>query len=90
MGIEPTLSAWEAEVLPLNYTRFNERYSKLNLFQVNLKHLNKMNDFLSLSECATLLLTLRQIKSPAMQTFLFYDIETTGLNKSFDQHLKKV
>jgi hypothetical protein len=21
MGIEPTLSAWEAEVLPLNYTR---------------------------------------------------------------------
>ena len=23
MGIEPTLSAWEAEVLPLNYTRLN-------------------------------------------------------------------
>gem|GEM_PF-1672131 len=23
MGIEPTLSAWEAEVLPLNYTRFH-------------------------------------------------------------------
>ena len=23
MGIEPTLSAWEAEVLPLNYTRPN-------------------------------------------------------------------
>ncbi|KTD49698.1 hypothetical protein Lqui_1909 [Legionella quinlivanii] len=22
MGIEPTLSAWKAEVLPLNYTRF--------------------------------------------------------------------
>ncbi len=22
MGIEPTLSAWEAEVLPLNYARF--------------------------------------------------------------------
>jgi hypothetical protein len=22
MGIEPTSSAWEAEVLPLNYTRF--------------------------------------------------------------------
>ena len=22
MGIEPTLSAWEAEVLPLNYTRY--------------------------------------------------------------------
>jgi hypothetical protein len=23
MGIEPTLSAWEAEVLPLNYTRMS-------------------------------------------------------------------
>ena len=23
MGIEPTLSAWEAGVLPLNYTRWN-------------------------------------------------------------------
>ncbi len=31
MGIEPTLSAWEAEVLPLNYTRIDltidRRYS---------------------------------------------------------------
>ena len=26
MGIEPTLSAWKAEVLPLNYTRFNFSY----------------------------------------------------------------
>ena len=26
MGIEPTLSAWEAEVLPLNYTRFSLGY----------------------------------------------------------------
>ena len=25
MGIEPTLSAWKAEVLPLNYTRILER-----------------------------------------------------------------
>jgi len=25
MGIEPTLSAWEAEVLPLNYTRLTGR-----------------------------------------------------------------
>jgi hypothetical protein len=23
MGIEPTLSAWKAEVLPLNYTRLS-------------------------------------------------------------------
>ena len=25
-GIEPALSAWEAEVLPLNYIRINEKY----------------------------------------------------------------
>jgi hypothetical protein len=25
MGIEPTPSAWEAEVLPLNYTRFSRK-----------------------------------------------------------------
>ncbi len=25
MGIEPTLSAWKAEVLPLNYTRVTYR-----------------------------------------------------------------
>ena len=25
MGIEPTLSAWEAEVLPLNYTRLRKK-----------------------------------------------------------------
>jgi hypothetical protein len=24
MGIEPTLSAWKAEILPLNYTRFSK------------------------------------------------------------------
>ncbi len=28
MGIEPTLSAWEAEVLPLNYTRDNKDLSR--------------------------------------------------------------
>ncbi len=26
MGIEPTYSAWKAEVLPLNYTRNDQRY----------------------------------------------------------------
>ena len=26
MGIEPTFSAWEADVLPLNYTRMPHRY----------------------------------------------------------------
>jgi hypothetical protein len=34
MGIEPTLSAWEAEVLPLNYTRmvldFSTSHSRHN------------------------------------------------------------
>ena len=28
MGIEPTLSAWEAEVLPLNYTRLMSRLGR--------------------------------------------------------------
>jgi hypothetical protein len=31
MGIEPTLSAWKAEVLPLNYTR-TTRHSTLRLY----------------------------------------------------------
>ena len=26
MGIEPTSSAWEAEVLPLNYTRYTDSH----------------------------------------------------------------
>jgi hypothetical protein len=26
MGIEPTLAAWEAAVLPLNYTRMDRRH----------------------------------------------------------------
>ena len=30
MGIEPTLSAWKAEVLPLNYTRPPSQIEKLN------------------------------------------------------------
>jgi hypothetical protein len=29
MGIEPTLSAWKAEVLPLNYTRLFRKRSNL-------------------------------------------------------------
>ena len=33
MGIEPTLSAWKAEVLPLNYTRVNSIY--LGLYPSN-------------------------------------------------------
>ena len=31
MGIEPTQSAWKAEVLPLNYTRLLDRPSHHNL-----------------------------------------------------------
>ena len=30
MGIEPTYSAWEADVLPLNYTRINKLESIYN------------------------------------------------------------
>ena len=32
MGIEPTFSAWEADVLPLNYTRFGVRAPHLTRF----------------------------------------------------------
>ena len=33
MGIEPTLSAWEAEVLPLNYTRAEPLKDNTTCFQ---------------------------------------------------------
>ena len=36
MGIEPTLRAWEAPVLPLNYTRLRVRRSKEYPTSVNL------------------------------------------------------
>ncbi len=29
MGIEPTLAAWEAAVLPLNYTRIERQHERL-------------------------------------------------------------
>ena len=38
MGIEPTYSAWEADVLPLNYTRSAMcRYIALPLFMAQLR-----------------------------------------------------
>lgn len=51
MGIEPTLSAWEAEVLPLNYIRI---YLLSQLLKFNTLHsifqyiLEKISPFLSL------------------------------------------
>ncbi len=39
MGIEPTLSAWEAEVLPLNYTRQMETANSLLRVSDNPKRL---------------------------------------------------
>lgn len=51
MGIEPTLSAWEAEVLPLNYIRI---YLLSQLLKFNILHsifqyiLEKISSFLSL------------------------------------------
>jgi hypothetical protein len=43
VGIEPTLSAWEAEVLPLNYTRVPQDSrvsgSTVKLYGVPEKHL---------------------------------------------------
>ena len=37
MGIEPTSSAWKAEVLPLNYTRLDSFAISLNLTLTNSK-----------------------------------------------------
>ncbi len=39
MGIEPTYSAWEADVLPLNYTRVGHYYIQSKIrFQVSISH----------------------------------------------------
>ena len=32
MGIEPTTSAWKAEVLPLNYTRVHNAFKSITNF----------------------------------------------------------
>jgi hypothetical protein len=43
MGIEPTLSAWEAEVLPLNYTRLaHARYFMLFAPEGKIKYHNPL------------------------------------------------
>jgi hypothetical protein len=31
MGIEPTLAAWEAAVLPLNYTRARRKFIRVRI-----------------------------------------------------------
>lgn len=36
MGIGPTLQAWEAYVLPLNYARANYYYNKISLEKIQL------------------------------------------------------
>lgn len=51
MGIEPTLSAWEAEVLPLNYIRnyLLSQLLKFNTLYSNFQYiLEKISSFLSL------------------------------------------
>jgi hypothetical protein len=48
MGIEPTPSAWEAEVLPLNYTRFSVGYA------IRRSSLASSHDSSILSESSTI------------------------------------
>jgi hypothetical protein len=36
MGIEPTLFAWEAKVLPLNYTRVCKLLNQLSGFELGI------------------------------------------------------
>ena len=38
MGIEPTLSAWKAEVLPLNYTRNENLFIKIVVGTTRFEH----------------------------------------------------
>ena len=47
MGIEPTLSAWEAEVLPLNYTRNRLKYSLRQMDKPTVAdaHLRKVRSY---------------------------------------------
>ena len=49
MGVEPTLPAWEAEVLPMNYIRVYEDYStrRQRFQQENCRRVKQMNDALS-------------------------------------------
>jgi hypothetical protein len=54
MGIEPTLSAWEAEVLPLNYTRkrnFQIFYAIFPAGQLSMKQLFTGKIFSRLTFC---------------------------------------
>ncbi len=48
MGIEPTLSAWEAEVLPLNYTR-RIRYATQLIYELQCLFLGCGNEYTTIS-----------------------------------------
>jgi hypothetical protein len=37
-GIEPSYAAWEAAVLPLNYTRVKNSFTKFNFFPLWIPH----------------------------------------------------
>ena len=49
MGLEPTLSAWEAEVLPLNYTRLVAHLirPKGGHYRMLVNNFNKLNSQIS-------------------------------------------
>ena len=47
MGIEPTLSAWEVEVLPLNYTRKLLAYRILESYAVKLLAFDQIRIFMA-------------------------------------------
>lgn len=45
MGIEPTYAAWEAAVLPLNYTRSLKPFDASKYYQIAAQ--NILNNFIS-------------------------------------------
>ena len=72
MGIEPTSSAWEAEILPLNYTRYTgsrQDYHRLAYFdQTSFSSQSPILFLTILSDLCVGLLVLKLLRSNRMQT----------------------
>ena len=70
MGIEPTSSAWEAEILPLNYTRYTDSrqdYHRLAYFdQTSFSSRSRILFPAVLSDLCVGLLVLKLLRSNRM------------------------
>ena len=70
MGIEPTSSAWEAEILPLNYTRYTgsrQDYHRLAYFdQTSFSSRSSILFLTRLSDLCAALLVRKLLRSNRM------------------------